>query len=59
VEIGDLNPVQDFEAMLAKRSSSEWVQKAIGEVQKHTTALLQNSCEGDNYRKALECVVAL
>lgn len=59
MEIGDLNPVQDFEAMLAKRSSSEWVQKAIGEMQKYTTALLQNSCEGDNYRKALECVVAL
>lgn len=58
-EIGDLNPVQDFEAMLAKRSSSEWVQKAIEEMQKYTTALLQNSYEGNTYRKALECVVAL
>ncbi|TVU44219.1 hypothetical protein EJB05_03655 [Eragrostis curvula] len=58
-EIGDLNPVKDFEAMLAKRSSSTWVQKAMEEMQKYTTALLQNSREGDNYQKALECIVAL
>lgn len=58
-EIGDLNPVQDFEAMLAKRSNSTWVQKAIEEMQKYTTALLENSRDGDNYQKALECFVAL
>ncbi|KAL5218549.1 hypothetical protein ABZP36_019233 [Zizania latifolia] len=58
-EIGDNNPVQDFEAMLAQRSSPAWVQKAIDEMQKYTTALLQNSREGDDYQKALECVVAL
>lgn len=58
-KIGDLNPVQDFEAMLTERSSSMWVQKAIEEMQKYTTALLENSREGDAYQKALECFVAL
>ncbi|KAF8762401.1 hypothetical protein HU200_009582 [Digitaria exilis] len=58
-EIRDLNPVQDFEAMLAKRSSSTWVQKAFEEMQKYTTALLENSRDGDNYHKALECFAAL
>ncbi|PUZ36000.1 hypothetical protein GQ55_9G004500 [Panicum hallii var. hallii] len=58
-QIRDLNPVQDFEAMLAKRSSSTWVQKAIEEMQKYTAALLENSREGDNYQKALECFAAL
>uniref|UniRef100_A0A0A9DC34 Ku C-terminal domain-containing protein n=1 Tax=Arundo donax TaxID=35708 RepID=A0A0A9DC34_ARUDO len=58
-EIGDLNPVKDFEAILAKRSSSTWVQKAIEEMKKYTTALLENSREGDTYQKALECFVAL
>ncbi|CAN6308427.1 unnamed protein product [Urochloa humidicola] len=58
-QIRDSNPVQDFEAMLAERSSSTWVQKAIEEMQKYTTALLENSREGDNYQKALECFAAL
>ncbi|XP_039825274.1 ATP-dependent DNA helicase 2 subunit KU80-like [Panicum virgatum] len=58
-QIRDLNPVQDFEAMLAKRSSSTWVQKAIEEMQKYTAALLENSREGGNYQKALECFAAL
>jgi ATP-dependent DNA helicase 2 subunit 2 len=45
--------------MLAKRSSSTWVQKAIGEMQKYTSALLENSRDRDNYPKALECFAAL
>lgn len=57
--IGDSNPVQDFEAMLAKRSSSTWVQKAIEDMQNYTAALLQKSCDGNNYEKALECFAAL
>ncbi|KAL6638579.1 hypothetical protein ACP70R_023690 [Stipagrostis hirtigluma subsp. patula] len=57
--IGDSNPVHDFEAMLAERSSSTWVQKAIEEMKKCTAALLENSRQGDNYQKALECFVAL
>ncbi|KAM0920134.1 hypothetical protein ACQ4PT_007775 [Festuca glaucescens] len=58
-KIGDLNPVQDFEAMLAERSSSAWVLKAIEEMKKYTTDLVQNSPEGGYYQKALECFVAL
>uniref|UniRef100_A0A0D9W1K9 ATP-dependent DNA helicase 2 subunit KU80 n=1 Tax=Leersia perrieri TaxID=77586 RepID=A0A0D9W1K9_9ORYZ len=59
VEIGDHNPVQDFEAMLAQRSSSTWVQKATVEMQKYITALIQDTRDGDNHQKALECLVAL
>ncbi|VAI40645.1 unnamed protein product [Triticum turgidum subsp. durum] len=58
-KIGDANPVKDFEAMLAERSSSTWVQKAIEEMKKYTTNLVQNSLQGDYYEKALECFVAL
>lgn len=58
-EIGDHNPVQDFEAMLTQRSSSTWVQTAIEEMQKYITALIQDSCDRDNQQKALECLVAL
>uniref|UniRef100_A0ACD5WEQ4 Uncharacterized protein n=1 Tax=Avena sativa TaxID=4498 RepID=A0ACD5WEQ4_AVESA len=58
-KIGDLNPVQDFETMLAERSSSAWVLKAIEEMKNYTTALIQNSPQGDYYQKALECFVAL
>ncbi|XP_020179005.1 ATP-dependent DNA helicase 2 subunit KU80 [Aegilops tauschii subsp. strangulata] len=58
-KIGDVNPVKDFEAMLAERSSSIWVQKAIEEMKKYTTNLVQNSLQGDYYEKALECFVAL
>ncbi|KAJ1292628.1 hypothetical protein BS78_01G004700 [Paspalum vaginatum] len=58
-EIRDSNPVKDFEAMLAKRSSSTCIQKAIEEMQKYTSALLEDSREGGNYQKALECFAAL
>lgn len=59
VAIRDSNPVQDFEAMLAKRSSSTWTQKAIGDMQNYIAALLQNSSDGGNYQKALECFASL
>lgn len=58
-KVGALNPVQDFEAMLARRDSSEWVKKAIKEMQDHIYDLLENSYEGDAYTKAFECLVAL
>ncbi|CAM0878222.1 unnamed protein product [Alopecurus aequalis] len=58
-KIGNPNPVQDFEAMLAERSSSAWVLKAIEEMKNYITALIQNSPQGDYYQKALECFVAL
>ena len=50
---------RSFEAMLAERSSSAWVLKAIEEMKNYTTALIQNSHRGDYYQKALECFVAL
>jgi len=56
--IRDSNPVQDFVAMLAKRSSSTWVQKAIEDMQNYTAALLQKSRDGSNYQKALEYFAA-
>ncbi|XP_073102897.1 ATP-dependent DNA helicase 2 subunit KU80 isoform X1 [Elaeis guineensis] len=58
-KIGNLNPVQDFEAMMARRDSSKWVSKAIKEMQNHVSDLLENSYEGDAYSKAIECLLAL
>lgn len=58
-EIGDLNPVQDFEAMMARRDSSKWVRKAIKDMQGYIYNLLENSCAGNNYLRAFECLVAL
>ncbi|XP_058104657.1 ATP-dependent DNA helicase 2 subunit KU80 isoform X2 [Magnolia sinica] len=58
-EIGDLNPVQDFEAMMARRDSSEWVSKAIRNMKVLISDLLDSSCEGNHYDKAMECLVAL
>lgn len=58
-KIGDLNPVQDFEAMMSRRDSPEWVNKAIKYMKDKIFELVENSCEGDVYQKAVECLVAL
>ncbi|XP_072966098.1 ATP-dependent DNA helicase 2 subunit KU80 isoform X1 [Typha angustifolia] len=58
-KIGDLNPIQDFEAMMARRDSSKWVHRAIEKMQNYVSDLLENSYEGDVYPKALECFGAL
>lgn len=58
-KISDLNPVQDFEAMMARRDSSKWVTQAIKEMQNYIFTLLENSYEGDAYPKAIECLLAL
>lgn len=58
-KIGNLNPIQDFEAMMARRDSSKWVSKAIKEMQNYVSDLLENSYEGDAYNNAIECLVAL
>lgn len=58
-KIGDLTPVQDFEAMMSQRDNPEWVEKAIKELREKILALLIHSDEGDNYHKAVECVAAL
>lgn len=58
-KIGDLTPVQDFEAMMSQRDNPEWVEKAIKELREKILALLIHSDEGDKYQKAVECVAAL
>lgn len=58
-KIGDANPVQDFEAMMSRRDSPAWVSKAIQCMKDKVFELVENSCEGDSYQKALECLVAL
>ncbi|KAI4356806.1 hypothetical protein L6164_000794 [Bauhinia variegata] len=57
--IGDLTPVQDFEAILSRRDSPDWVIKAIKDMKNKIFDLVEDSHEGDNYPKALECLVAL
>ncbi|KAL6007972.1 ATP-dependent DNA helicase II subunit 2 [Asimina triloba] len=58
-EIGDLTPVQDFDAMMACRDSCEWVSKAIKGMKARISALLDTLSEGSNYDTAIECLLAL
>ncbi|KAH9302338.1 hypothetical protein KI387_013921, partial [Taxus chinensis] len=58
-QVGGLTPVQDFEAMLARRDSDEWVPKAIREMKKLITDLLDNSYNRNTYNKSLDCLIAL
>ncbi|CAA2957538.1 ATP-dependent DNA helicase 2 subunit KU80 [Olea europaea subsp. europaea] len=58
-KIGDLDPVQDFEAMMSRRDGTEWVNKAIQDMKNKIFDMVENSFEGDTYHKALECLVAL
>lgn len=57
--LGDLTSVSDFEAILSRRDSPEWVSKAIFAMKNKILDLVENSLEGDNYPKALECLIAL
>ncbi|KAF5744319.1 ATP-dependent DNA helicase 2 subunit KU80-like isoform X2 [Tripterygium wilfordii] len=58
-KVGDLTPVQDFEALMSRRDSPHWVGKAIKEMRNKIFNLVEDSYEGDNYAKALEYLVAL
>lgn len=58
-KIGNQNPIQDFEAMMARRDSSKWVRKAIEEMQNYIANMLENSHEQDAFQKAVECLKAL
>lgn len=58
-DIGDLNPVQDFEVMMSRRDDPEWVSKAIQLMKNKVLALVENFGEKDNSQKALECLSAL
>ncbi|KAL8142208.1 hypothetical protein V2J09_015240 [Rumex salicifolius] len=55
--IGELTPVQDFEAMLSRRDSPDWVHQALKQMRSKILDLIEDSC--DNNRKALECLIAL
>ncbi|GMH00585.1 hypothetical protein Nepgr_002424 [Nepenthes gracilis] len=58
-KVGDLTPVQDFEGMLSRRDDPDWVIKSIKGMKNKIYDLVEDSYEGDNYNKALECLVAL
>ncbi|EFJ38580.1 hypothetical protein SELMODRAFT_74928, partial [Selaginella moellendorffii] len=58
-EVGSLNPVQDFQTLLARRDSDEWVGKAIQGMKKIIIDLLDSSYKGNTYDKALTCLAAL
>ena len=58
-KIGDLTPVQDFEAIMSRRDRPDWVGKAIKEMRDKILGLLTDSHKGDNYLKAVECIAAL
>ncbi|KAF4384654.1 hypothetical protein F8388_003961 [Cannabis sativa] len=58
-EIGNVTPIEDFEAMISRRDSPKWVNKAIAEMKKRIFNLVEDSYNGDNYPKAVECLAAL
>ncbi|KAG9445380.1 hypothetical protein H6P81_016720 [Aristolochia fimbriata] len=58
-EIGNLTPIQDFEAMMARRDSPIWVSKAIKGMKVFIYDLLENSYKGDTCDQAVECLIAL
>ncbi|OVA07686.1 Ku70/Ku80 C-terminal arm [Macleaya cordata] len=58
-KVGNLTPVEDFEAMMARRDSAEWVNKAIKDMKNLIFDLVENSYEGNTYQKALNCLLAL
>ena len=57
--IGNMTPVQDFENMMSCRDGPEWIGEAIKDMKMRIFDLVEDSFEGDNYPKALECLVAL
>lgn len=58
-KIGDSTPIQDFEAMISRRDSPDWVDKAITDMKNKIFSLVEDSHNGDNYPKAVECINAL
>lgn len=58
-QVGSLNPVEDFEALLARRDSDQWVTKAIKGMKKIITDLLNSAYNGNTYEKAVTCLIAL
>ncbi len=58
-EVGITNPVQDFEVLLARCDSGEWLPKALQGMKKIIDDLLDSAYSGNTYEKALCCLCAL
>lgn len=58
-QLGDSNTVQEFEAMMSRKDSPDWVRKAFQSMKDKIYNLVEDSVEGDTYQKILECLVAL
>jgi ATP-dependent DNA helicase 2 subunit 2 len=57
-DVGSINPVQDFKAMLARRDV-DLVDKAIGQMKERINQLVEDSIRTQLYPKAIECLQAL
>ncbi|PIA45053.1 hypothetical protein AQUCO_01700540v1 [Aquilegia coerulea] len=57
--IGNSTPIQDFEAMMTRRDSKIWVDKAIKDMKNLVVDLVENSQNGNTYDKVVDCLVAL
>ncbi|KAF5189380.1 Atp-dependent dna helicase 2 subunit ku80 [Thalictrum thalictroides] len=57
--IGNVTPIQDFEAMMARRDSKIWVDIAIKDMNNLVLDLVENSQNGNTYDKVVDCLVAL
>ncbi|XP_074279962.1 ATP-dependent DNA helicase 2 subunit KU80 [Silene latifolia] len=57
-KIGKVTPVEDFKAMLTRRDSPDWVTKAINGMKSNILELVEDSYAGNNYGKAIDCLVA-
>ena len=58
-KVGDVTPIQDFEAMISRRDSPNWVDKAIADMKNKIHGLIEDSYNGDNYPEAAQCLIAL
>ena len=57
-KVGAIDPVADFNAMLKRRDSAEWVGKAITEMFAMIKTIVVNSFGTSTYPKAVECLQA-
>ncbi|XP_008438156.2 ATP-dependent DNA helicase 2 subunit KU80 [Cucumis melo] len=58
-KVGDSTPLEDFESMMSRRDSPEWISKAINGMKSKIFDLIENSSDGDSYTKAIEYLRAL
>lgn len=58
-DVGSVNPVEDFDAMMARRDSDQWIPRAIKGMKKIISDLLSTAYNGNTYQKAMACLAAL